>query len=60
MSEAGRIYDSFPEGQTMSRAEFIKRFNAATDQKSMRGDLDQILAGKRKKRIIDRAVKGQN
>ncbi len=60
MDEAAKIYDSFPEGQTMSRSEFIKRFNEATDQKSMQRDLARIVNGKREKRVIDRAVRGQN
>jgi hypothetical protein len=60
-SEAAEIYDSFPlEARDMSKAEFCRRFTAATDQESMQSDLARIVNGKREKGIIDRAVGGQN
>lgn len=60
MSKAAKIWDSFPEGQTMSRSEFCRRYKEAIDQKTMQRDLGQILAGRREKELIDRAVRGQD
>lgn len=58
---AAEVYDSFPEeARDLPRSEFIRRFNAATDQKLIQRDLARIVAGKREKTTIDRAVRGQN
>lgn len=61
MGEAEKIYDSLDESaKDMPRAEFIKRFNAVSDQNMMQQDLARIVNGKRQRKIIDRAVNGQN
>jgi len=59
--DAGQIYDNLEESaKDMPREEFCRRFNEANDQKLMQRDLARIVAGKREKRIVDRAVGGQN
>ncbi len=61
MGEAEKIYDALEESaKDMPRAEFIKRFNAVNDQETMQQDLARIVNGKRERKIIDRAVNGQN
>ena len=58
--EAGRIYDSFPEGKRdMPRQKFIKEVCRLTDPKSMSRDLDRIVEQKRNKRAIDDAIGGR-
>lgn len=57
MSQASEIYDSFPEeAKDMTKQEFCRRFNAATDPRRMQEDLAWIIHGKREKATIDRAL----
>jgi hypothetical protein len=57
MGKASEIYDSFPEeAKDMSKAEFVRRFNAATDPKRIQEDLARIVHGKREKATIDLAL----
>ena len=56
--KAGEIYDSLPEDKRdMPRAQFIREYNQLTDPQRMQSDLNQILEGKRQKRVIDKAIK---
>lgn len=56
--DVAALYDSLPpEAQNMPRAEFIKRVRELIDPRRMQQDLGQILAGRRQKRMIDRAVR---
>lgn len=59
------IYNSFPEGQTMSRQEFVKEFQKLTSQAGVQRDLRKIamvkqtqaIAAAREKQRIDEAIK---
>jgi hypothetical protein len=58
MTTAAEIYDNMDENaRDMPRHEFIKRFNAATDQQKMQRDLGQILHGRREQATIDLALR---
>ena len=55
---AGALYDSLPEDKRdMTRENFIREIKRLTDPRRMKSDLNQILEGKRAKRVIDGAVR---
>lgn len=60
LQRINQIYNSFPEGQTMPRHEFIKEMQRLTSQNETNKDLQKIMARKRmatqKKQEINGAI----
>lgn len=53
MQEANVMYNSFPEGQTMSRQEFVKEVQQLTDSRRAHQDLQKIMVMKQTRAITE-------